>query len=564
MDDLSVQCADEDWEPLMVSLWDHLAAVDLHCQPAKSHCHVPAWTPAQAAAAAPQFAKYATLSAAGLPALGTAAGGDYAILLGSDQQPDKATDARLDKAIGLCESLQELCDAPITCNRRHPAWRLLDSVVNHALTYDASVNDPDAMASHGQRLDEVVSSTASSILSADGFSAAEEVQLRLSRLEGGCGLTSAAERAATAFLASVLRLGAALPVDLATLSSGALEFEPKSTAHALRGGPLLHQPTLLRQAHRAQDCLRNYGIILDKHGMPHSPQTPPDHELNLITDLHQPLPKRQRHWWNAIHHSRAVRLAADLGTTRLASCGGQEGGAYLRAVTADGGGTLTDNEFVYATRFRLGMRVMSPGVCHHQRGSDQAKDRSMCLAPADPHGHHAVICKCGGAPYCAHSQGANVLLGASVKAGYQSRREQVVPELANAKCKAPQLDVEGWSTLGLSRLLIDFSIRHPGAARYSAGQDATVVAGREKQDHYGSRQGLQVRTAAMETYGRFGEELTALLDQLADLARQRDLQHGLPPTKWLRKWRVQLSLVTARLVGRAVQQARPPDAPSIC
>ena len=109
-----------------------------------------------------------------------------------------------------------------------------------------------------------------------------------------------------------------------------------------------------------------------------------------------------------------------------------------------------------------------------------------------------------------------------------------------------------------------FSIRHPGAAHYSVGQDATVVAGREKQDHYGARQGLHVRTAAMEVYGRFGEELTALLDQLADLARQRDLQYGLPPTKWLRKWHAQLSLVTARLVGRAIQKACPPDAASIC
>ena len=564
MDDLYIQCAAEDWEPLMVSLWEHLSSVNLQCQPTKSHCHVPAWTPEQVAGAAPQFAKYATLCAAGLPALGTAAGGDYAIFLGSDHQPDEATKARLDKAADLCGSLQELCDAPIAGNRRHSAWRLLDSVVNHALTYDASVNDPDAMASHGQRLDEVVSSTASCILSVDAFNAAEEAQLRLSRLEGGCGLVSAAERVATAFLASVLRLCAVLPLDLATMSPDASEFIPQSPTHTQRGGPLLHHPALQRQARSAQDRLRLCGIIIDEHGMPHPIEMPPVHELDVKTDLQQPMPKRQRHWWDALHRLRALRLAADLGTTRLTSCGGQEGGAYLRATSADGGGTLTDNEFVYATRFRLGMRVMSAGVCHHHKGGDQAKQRSTCLAPADPHGHHAVTCKCGGAPYCAHSQGANVLLKASINAGYQSRREQVVPELATAKCQAPQLDVEGWSTFSLNRLLIDFSIRHPGAAHYSIGQDATVVAGREKQGHYGCRQGLQVRAAAMETYGRFGEELTALLDQLADLARQRDLQHGLPPTKWLRKWRAQLSLVAARLVGRAIQQACPPDAASIC
>ena len=139
-----------------------------------------------------------------------------------------------------------------------------------------------------------------------------------------------------------------------------------------------------------------------------------------------------------------------------------------------------------------------------------------------------------------------------------------MPELAIAACQAPQLDVVGWSAFGHGRLLIDFSLRLPGVARYSRGQDAMIVAGREKDHHYPSRQGLQVRTAAMETYGRFGSELTALLDQLADLARQRDRAFSLPPTRWLRKWRAQLSLVAARMAGRAVQSACPPDAPSLC
>ena len=113
----------------------------------------------------------------------------------------------------------------------------LDSVVNHALTYDVSVNDPDAMASHGQRLDEVARGTAACILSVDAFTAAEEAQLRLSRLEGGCGLISAAERSATAFLASVLRLGSSLPVELTEMSPDAKEFVPASTAHTQRGEP---------------------------------------------------------------------------------------------------------------------------------------------------------------------------------------------------------------------------------------------------------------------------------------------------------------------------------------
>ena len=236
----------------------------------------------------------------------------------------------------------------------------------------------------------------------------------------------------------------------------------------------------------------------------------------------------------------------------------------MRATRPEMGSSLTDNEFVYATRFRLGMRVMAPGICHHQKGGEQAKTRTICNAPTTPDGEHAVTCKCGGAPYGAHSQGCHFISGAVQRAGYQSRREQVIPELASAGCQAPQLDIEGWSTTGLDRLLIDFSIRHPHASHYSTGQCATVVAGREKADHYGSRQGLTVRTAAMETYGRHGEDLVALLAQLADLARQREIAFGLPPTRWLRRWRAQLSFTVARMVGRAIQTSCAPGTSCIC
>ena len=62
-------------------------------------------------------------------------------------------------------------------------------------------------------------------------------------------------------------------------------------------------------------------------------------------------------------HAAWVSNLARQVKTRLHSCGGTEGGAYLRAIASDGGGSLTDNEFVPATRFRLGMRVMGPLPC---------------------------------------------------------------------------------------------------------------------------------------------------------------------------------------------------------
>ena len=545
MDDLYIQCSVDHWKPLMDLLTTRLAAVGLTCQPAKSHCYVPAWTPEQIASEASRFAEYATLRSDGLPVLGTVAEGQFALTLCSSWQPDHATIARLDKATALSDLLNKLCVAPTTGPRRHPAWRILDSVINQCLTYDASVNDPSAMALYGERLDKLVVSTAANILSVPGFSDREICQLRLDRSAGGCGLRSAQERCATAFLAAVLRLGSSLS-----------ERCPNA----------LLQADLVAQGKWAQECLKDWGIILDRHGMPHTADAAPAVELDLALHLEQAMPKRQRAWWTKIDAHRAAQLRATGGLAavrRLNGCGGPEGGAYLRATRPEMGSSLTDNEFVIATRFRLGMRVMASGICHHQKANSQAPRHATCNTAADPFGEHAIICKCGGAPYCAHSQGANILLEASRKAGYQSRREQVVPELATPDCAAPQLDVEGWSTLGLPRLLIDFSIRHPHACHYSSGQSATLVAGREKASHYGSRQGLVVRTAAMETYGKHGDDLTALLEQLADLARQRELAYGLPPTRWLRRWRAQLSCAVTRLVGRAVQSACAPGT-SIC
>ena len=46
---------------------------------------------------------------------------------------------------------------------------------------------------------------------------------------------------------------------------------------------------------------------------------------------------------------------------RIRSCGGAEGGAFLRACRADMGPSFTDNEFVLATCYRLGMRTMQQG-----------------------------------------------------------------------------------------------------------------------------------------------------------------------------------------------------------
>ena len=211
---------------------------------------------------------------------------------------------------------------------------------------------------------------------------------------------------------------------------------------------------------------------------------------------------------------------------------------------------MLDSHFSAALRYRLGMPTMPSTTCQ-QLSNHSCK---TCGHQADSMGHHAVTCKIGGHQYAAHARGCHILQQAMEQAGYQTIREQVVPELATKKCPSPQLDLDAWCLELGERVVVDFTIRHPTAARY-LGTDAMATACREKHRHYPAQAGVHVSAAAMEIYGRFSEELTGLLEMLAQRAQQRDRAFGHQPGRWLRRWRIQLSHAAASLIGRAVQLA---------
>ena len=182
------------------------------------------------------------------------------------------------------------------------------------------------------------------------------------------------------------------------------------------------------------------------------------------------------------------------------------------------------------------MPVMPAGCCHH---TDQCSGaaKKVCNVRADGRGHHAVLCKIGGVQHAAHGQGSHILLQAAQQAGFQARRKQVMPELASSNCQSPQLGVEGWGLLGQQRLLVDFTVRHPFAVRYAKALSPTAVAEGEKDHHCRPQQGLVVRTAALEVFGRHGAGLVDLLESWADCARQRERSLGLATTSWFKRLR---------------------------
>ena len=545
MDDLYIQCNPRHWYALMNDLTARLNAIGLECRPDKSYCFIPsppppppAYQPPSAATPVPEpppvpttpadFACHATLQPHGLPTLGTASDGQYATTLSPTHPSCTEIEERLDKAQRLGNAIREILAATLTTPRHQPCWRLLDGVLNQCLSYDAAVSHPGVTAPFSARLDDLVFDLALSILDHPTPTPTFPTQLRLDRSKGGGGLRSAVDRSYTAYLASAFRLG--------------------YLHHEL--GTLQHlTPTL-------QSCLahlRSLAIALDPFGMPHHSGNLAGPSFDPALHLTTPMPKRQRAWWEHIDAKRGSIIAETQPdcTIRIASCGGPEGGAYLKATRADGINTLPDRFFIATTRLRFGLPVLAPGICAHTTKDNPPR---RCPEILDVHGLHACTCKVGGAPYAAHGSGCNILLRATQSAGYQSRREQIVPEFATPATPSPQIDVEGWGLLGQPRLLVDFTIRNPLAQRY-VNRDLNTAAHTDKTTHYVATHGLQVIPATIDTFGKHSPHLASLLEHLAGLARNRERQMGLPPTRWLRKWRSQLSSVLAHMTGRAICQA---------
>ena len=156
-------------------------------------------------------------------------------------------------------------------------------MVNHCLTFDASVTNPGSMEPLGRDLDELVANTAAYIIDADSFNKPTALQIRLSAEFGGCGLRSAADRCATAFAAAALRV-------------------------APRWNPA-HLHTLTGAFQDAQKRLEDMGVHLNQRALP---LTGTEATFTFPQDATTPLTKRQRTWWQCIDQGRCRQLVEHL------------------------------------------------------------------------------------------------------------------------------------------------------------------------------------------------------------------------------------------------------------
>lgn len=248
---------------------------------------------------------------------------------------------------------------------------------------------------------------------------------------------------------------------------------------------------------------------------------------------------------------------------RLNSCSGLVAGRWLSMFPASWWPKFEDSYYIMALRFRRGLILAPAGQkCMHVKVKDRQVRCEQCM---DGFGDHAVSCSFGGHLFTRHGAINCVVAEAGRVAGYTAYSEQVVPELCQVvvqtggvvKIREARVDVELFGHAYAPNYLVDGTVKHPAASTYvhRASQDVGYTAEegvKAKAKRYPPARGKSVIACSMETWGRASEFFDALLIDLAALASRRQRERGMQQTKWLAKWRTQLSLSLAIHVGRAL------------
>ncbi len=213
---------------------------------------------------------------------------------------------------------------------------------------------------------------------------------------------------------------------------------------------------------------------------------------------------------------------------------------------------LTDRQWAYATRWRLGLDVIPLGS---PTGENTRESGAVaCGALLERSGDHAVACDTGPRRNFRHNTVADAYadmfeaLNAPI-----IRREAYAAEMSNPSGEA-------WMDLWVSGLpefqdlLADVTVRHPFAIRYqphAAAVDgsAAAVGAVVKRRRYPSKAGRQVTPLGHETWGRLGDDAEDLLARCQAVATRLAHRAGRSPPAFLKHWRPVLDATLAREVA---------------
>ncbi len=411
----------------------------------------------------------------GLPALGCAYGGDYAAVLGPYAVAAEPAMKRLEQASALAEECAKYREDARPEATWQASWHLLRSVVARALVYDVRTLEPATSIPLAERLDREVRGAARRILgvnATDGWTEDTDMQMAWPVDLGGMGFGSAALAARVGRLAAVAQC---LPTARAHLQMVLPEASQEEILEAIGLEGVCDTLQWLREEHNIE--IAAGGEIATGS----EPRFDPRAHFEPIRGLqgrltraifqgqkeallarHEEAEKQERARAAALRRRKpgdaksALRRAlAHLRTrVRLRSAAGGIAGTWAETCPKRPELRLNDDEFAFAARWRLGLRVMMAGECGHRnvhaKPGPSSGPRGRCGQFLDEFGDHAALCGKGRGRYRRHNAVAHCLSRIAREAGIETGSEEVCPALLKGTPSAEdaveaRLDVHLWS-----------------------------------------------------------------------------------------------------------------------
>ena len=204
-----------------------------------------------------------------------------------------------------------MCEADLECRRLAPAWKLVTTVLNNALSFDCCVVPPEALASYAQELDEIVEVLFPLFVGQDQLeSHTIKRMMRLPRIADGFDVTPMLLRSPMTVLAQYLAIAPSV-----AKAAGVRTMETLGIVEAAKD---------------VQGRLRLMGLSPDERGMPREGDSP-NRELDVARVGDKALRKRQASWKQPLAETATK-------TGPLANCAAvlhQLGGRRERTVAHD-------------------------------------------------------------------------------------------------------------------------------------------------------------------------------------------------------------------------------------
>ena len=304
------------------------------------------------------------------------------------------------------------------------------------------------------------------------------------------------------------------------------------------------------------DALALDGFALGPHGRPVLSQEPVSHDP---ARPRAPLRHTLSALLRASSQSRFSRIfeGADLRSkARLYSASGPSAGkSFVASLSMDGIG-YSDAQWRAALQWRLGIEERPAPGSRCQFARSGTSDEGCCGTLLGAHADHEVICPTGPLVVARHGEICELVGGFHAETGAVVRREALVPEFHKNSVDA-FLDVWAFGVPEISDLLLDVTVRHPGAVSYVERAAQTpgfccAEASRDKHNRYPPTGGRHAVCFAVETWGRLGPEAEAVLVHAAGVAAHRDSLHSRSASGRLQRWRSQLDAALHRAVANAI------------